>query len=106
MKLFTKAVLNKAKKYPLYSQDGKGDDAVVIVKFFGGSSFSAFITEMDVETGMMFGLIDMGMGSPELGYITRQQIEEMRFPPFGLGAERDRYFEGTMKEARAEIQFC
>ena len=34
MKLVTKEIERKFEKYPLYSQDGKGDDAIVICKFF------------------------------------------------------------------------
>lgn len=33
-KLWTKEVENRAVKYPLYSQDGKGMEAAVIAKFF------------------------------------------------------------------------
>ena len=103
MKLITKAIERKAKKFPLYSQDGKGDEAVVIVKFFGGSSFSAYITEMNLETGEMFGLIDHGMGA-ELGYLSLNELKATRFPPFGLGVERDRYFEGNIGDARKELK--
>ena len=34
MKLWTKKLADKAKKYPLYSQEGKGMDAKVLAKFF------------------------------------------------------------------------
>ena len=37
MKLITKAIENQIKKYPLYSQDGLGENAKVIVKFFFGN---------------------------------------------------------------------
>ena len=34
MALMTKELENKFKKYPLYSQDGKMEEAKVIVKYF------------------------------------------------------------------------
>ena len=34
MKLLTKAIEKKLEKFPLCSQDGKGDDADIICKFF------------------------------------------------------------------------
>jgi hypothetical protein len=41
---------------------------------------------------MMFGWCDLGMGCPELGYVSLSELEEAKFPPFGLGVERDIYF--------------
>lgn len=34
MKLMTPEIEQKLKEYPLYSQDGKGDEAQVVVKYF------------------------------------------------------------------------
>ena len=46
MKLITKALEKTFAKYPLYSQDGKGNDAVAIAKFFlPGSGFTWYVTE-------------------------------------------------------------
>lgn len=46
MKLITKALEKTFAKYPMYSQDGKGNDAVVIAKFFlPGSGFTWYVTE-------------------------------------------------------------
>lgn len=48
MKLITKALEKTFAKYPLYSQDGKGNDAVVIAKFFlPGSGFTWYVTEAE-----------------------------------------------------------
>ena len=44
---------------------------------------------------MFFGLCDLGMGEPELGYVSRTELEEIRFPPFGLKVERDQFFRAT-----------
>ena len=34
MKLITKQIENQLAKYPIYSQDSKGDEAVAVCKFF------------------------------------------------------------------------
>ena len=48
------------------------------------------ISEID-DTNMMFGLADLGFGSPELGFIPLDELKEIR-GPFGLGIERDLHF--------------
>ena len=47
----------------------------------------------------MFGLCDLGMGFPELGYVSLQELESVELP-FGLKIERDMYFtpDKTLKE--------
>ena len=88
MKLLTKEI---EKKIPaLYSQEDKGDDAEIFVKFFGGASWSWYATEYDPETRTFFGLVDGH--EMELGYFSLDELESVKFPPFGLGVERDRYF--------------
>lgn len=90
MKLITKQLEGELKKYPYLSQDGKGRQAKVIAKFFGGSSFTALITEADfTESGLcLYGYIDIGYGF-EFGGITLPELESWRFKPFNLGVERD-----------------
>lgn len=91
MKLLTKELL---KKLPaLYSQDGKGDEAVAYAKFFTpDSNWTWYATEFDPETGTFFGLVDGA--EKELGYFTLAQLESVR-GGFGLPVERDRYFSPT-----------
>lgn len=67
-------------------------DHLPVVKFFGGSACTWLITEYDEKEGLFFGLCDLGQGFPELGYVSREELESIRFPPFGLGVERDRFF--------------
>ena len=45
MQLMTAQIEKALKKYPLYSQDGKGGDAKIVVKYFGGSAATWLITE-------------------------------------------------------------
>jgi len=69
-----------------YEQDGKGDDAIVYLHYFTGG-MDWYITERDVEEDQLqaFGLAGLGMGYPELGYIS---IEELK----SVGAEIDLYW--------------
>ncbi|MBW2690665.1 MAG: DUF2958 domain-containing protein [Deltaproteobacteria bacterium] len=70
----------------------EGIDHKPVVKLFGGSAATWLISEMD-EDGIMFGLADLGFGSPELGYVSYEELEAVRFPPFGLPIERDMHWE-------------
>lgn len=62
-----------------------------VVKLFtpwGGGTW--LLTELD-EDGRLFGLCDLGMGEPELGYVMLSELEELRGPA-GLKVERDCWF--------------
>ena len=89
MKLLTKELQKKLP--PLYSQDGKGDDAIVYAKFFDPcSSWTWYATEYDPDTREFFGLVDGEY--KELGYFSLDQLES--FTNFlGLGIERDIHFD-------------
>jgi hypothetical protein len=62
---------------PLYSQEAKGLDATVHVKFFG------------------YVVSPLGPDCDELGYFSLSELQELRFPPYGLPIERDLYFTPT-----------
>jgi hypothetical protein len=63
-----------------------------VIKLFGGGAFTYLLTEYDPESKTFFGLCDLGQGSPEVGYVSREELEALKFEPFGLGIERDMYF--------------
>ena len=46
------------------------------------------------EPDIAFGLCDLGLGFPELGYVRLSEIEALR-GPLGLPVERDLYFTAT-----------
>ena len=76
--LRTPEIEETLKKYPLYSQDGKGANAKVILKFFIGS-YTFYITEgSDNGEGdiTLFGLTVNGE-SAEFGYISLKELEEV-----------------------------
>jgi hypothetical protein len=84
MKLLT-AALRKALP-PLYANDGKGDEAVAVCKFFTpDSSWTWYATEFDGED-TFFGLVS-GL-EEELGYFSLSELESVT-GPFGLKIERD-----------------
>ena len=89
MKLLTKELQKKLP--PLYSQDGKGDDAIAYAKFFDPcSSWTWYVTEYDPNTREFFGLVDGEY--KELGYFSLDQLESFT-NVLGLGIERDIHFD-------------
>lgn len=75
-----------AKLPALYSTDGtKGDRPAVKLFDAYGSAFWV-IWEYDAEQKLGFGLCDLGMGFPELGYVSIEELEGL-----GLRVERDLY---------------
>lgn len=104
--MLTKEIENKLIKNHEANKDGARIDHKPIVKFFGGSSATWLITEYDKEENMFFGLCDLGLGFPETGYASREELESVRFPPFGLPIERDRYFKAdkTLSEYEKEAR--
>ena len=85
MKLLTKEVLKKLEKNNTVPET----DRKPVVKFFGGAC-TWLISEKDGY--ILFGLCDLGMGTPEMGSVSFTEFAEAKFPPFGLKVERDLYF--------------
>ncbi len=75
----------------LYAQAGKGQDATVFVKWFGGPC-TWLITEYDPDERIAFGWCDLGLGFPELGYVSLDEVLAERIPPVGTRIERDLWF--------------
>ena len=103
MKLITKEIEKEIEKKPLYfyeDNDVDVNDAKIIVKFFGGGQWTWWAIEGEkLEDGdiRFFGLVQ-GF-EKEFGYFTLRELEDLKFPPFGLGIERDMYFSNkTIKD--------
>lgn len=101
MKLMTKAIEKKFKKYPLYSQETKGLDAEVVVKFFNPcGSTTILVTEGEKQEQendwLFFGYIKTDY-EYEWGFIRLSDFENIKLP-FGLKFERDICSEGTVRE--------
>lgn len=67
-----------------------------VVKFFTpDAGCTWYISEMDPENpDTLFGLCDLGMGCPELGYVSLSELKAIR-GKLGLPVERDRHWEPT-----------
>jgi len=116
MKLFTAEI---KKKLPMVDEVQNGEEAPIIVKFFGGSSYSLYVIAADVylkgqsepvrysevtdektiEDIHFYGYVT-GLQEDEWGYTSFKELKEIRFPPFRLPVERDMHFgmEHTVKE--------
>lgn len=97
MKLITKEIEKKFEEFPLYSQDGKGLNAEVLVKFFNPTGVGTwYITEANkLEDGdyEMFGYCHLGDDeNAEFGNILLSDLEDIKLP-YGLKIERDMYLE-------------
>lgn len=99
MKLMPKDVAKKLSKYPIRSQDGKGLDAEVVVKFFNPCGRGTWlITEgqQDGDDWLLFGYCHIYEW--EWGYVSLSELESIKLP-FGLKIERDLYAKGfTVRE--------
>lgn len=63
-----------------------------LVKFFSPVGAATWLaTELDRDGDTLFGLADLGFGSPELGSFSLSEISAVRLS-FGLGIERDLSF--------------
>ena len=97
MKLLTKAIETKLIKNFKENQininrDGNTVDFKPVVKFFNPCGAATWlITELDPDTNIMFGLCDLGMGFPEVGDVSLDELASVRLS-FGLGIERDLHF--------------
>jgi len=100
MKLVTKEIEKKLEKAPLYSKDGQGTEAEVIVKFFYPYGVGTWlVTEAEKQTDgdwLFYGYAEIGYDY-EAGYFTLSQLESIR-NRYGLGVERDLHAHGTVKE--------
>ena len=68
-------------------------DPVPVVKLFTpDASATWLLTELNPDNpDLAFGLCDLGLGSPELGYVSLSEIASIR-GRLGLPVERDRWF--------------
>lgn len=69
-------------------------DFIPVVKFFSPVGAATWLaTELSDDGDTLFGLADLGFGTPELGSFSLAELASVRLP-FGLGIERDIGFEG------------
>jgi len=92
MELLTQEI--KAQLPKLYETDGD-ENKQVVCKFFNpmgrGTWFICEGEEQPSGDWTLFGLCDLGYGA-EWGYVSLAELESVSLP-FGLGIERDIYFQ-------------
>ena len=91
MKLLTKENINILPM--MGTTEGQGMDAMAQIKFFTpDSNWTWYAVEYDADEKLFYGLVD-GFDK-ELGYFSLVELEALQ-GPFGLGVERDLYFDPT-----------
>tara|TARA_R110000737_G_scaffold221559_1_gene237032 strand:+ start:417 stop:758 length:342 start_codon:yes stop_codon:yes gene_type:complete len=89
VKILTNPILKQLKANSARQQENdESMSTMPVVKLFGGGACTWLLSELD-DDGIAFGLCDLGMGSPELGYVSMDELMSIKFPPFGLPIERD-----------------
>jgi len=101
MKLITAEIRKKLKANAKIVQE-TGESVPVVLKLFGGSNMTWLITDIEEDGDIMNGLCDIGMGCCEFGSVSLSELKRTKFPPFGLGVERDMYFKGGTVEEYQE----
>lgn len=78
------------------SSAGEAIDPWPVVKLFTPDANATWLlTELDPrDPDRAFGLCDLGLGFPELGYVLVSELERLR-GPMGLKVERDRHFQAS-----------
>lgn len=88
--LFTKAERTKLTR----NADTQDPMCKPVVKLFNPTGNGTWLISELHEDGTAFGLADLGMGSPEMGYIDMKELAAFRGRA-GLPIERDRWFSPT-----------
>ena len=71
-------------------------DPMPVIKLFTPTAGATWlISEIDQDELVAFGLSDLGLGCPELGYLSLNELREFR-GPLGLGVEKDLHFKPAM----------
>ncbi|HYC90601.1 MAG TPA: DUF2958 domain-containing protein [Thermoanaerobaculia bacterium] len=99
-------------RFPLGSQDGRGMDAVVVVKyFFPAGRYTLYVTEAETcdDDVRLFGycLSPFGEDCDEWGYASLNELRSTRVR--GLSIERDLHFpiaERTVRQALARTHIA
>lgn len=82
MQLMTQELENKLKEFPLYSQDGKGDKAEVVIKYFNPVGAGTwYVLEGEKQKNgdyLFFGYVELLEG--EYGYFSLRELQNIKIP--------------------------
>ena len=80
------------------------DNLKVPLKIFGGGAadWQILYGEKQGNDWLFFAVCDLGIPDQkaEIGSVLLSQLEKQKFPPLGLGVERDMYYKSTWGEAK------
>ena len=91
MKLLTdeiKAVLPPLETTSAVAYEDKGEPTVRFFNPTGNQTWEIFEGSPEGYDWRLFGMCDLGFGSPELGYVMLSELESIELA-FGMGIERD-----------------
>ena len=73
-------------------------DPLPVVKLFTPDAGATWLlTEIDADDpDRAFGLCDLGLGFPELGWVSLQELQQL-LGPIGAAIERDAYFKANKR---------
>jgi Protein of unknown function (DUF2958) len=97
MKLITDSLTDKllangrAQRAAIDNDQPALDFKAVVKLFTPDAQCTWLLTELDPDSGLAFGLCDLGLGEPELGYVSLMELATVR-GKLGLPVERDRHF--------------
>jgi hypothetical protein len=99
MTLFTKAqtekLLANCQAQIIRMDNGEADiDFKPVVKLFTPDAQCTWLLTELGNDDIAFGLCDLGMGTPEVGFVSMREIRELR-GPLGLPVERDLHFDAN-----------
>ena len=99
MTLFTKTqhetlIANcKAQNIRMRNEQPDIDFTPVVKLFTPDAQCTWLLTELGLDD-IAYGLCDLGMGCPEIGFVCVREIRELR-GPLGLPVERDQHFDAN-----------
>ena len=100
MVLFTKSIIKQLEKKPLYSTEGQGMKANVIVKIFNPFGAGTWlITEGEKQENgdwLLFGYFHLHEW--EWGYVLMSDLVNTRIGCYRLRLEREMYQKGTVED--------
>ena len=91
-RLFTESL--NAQRAALDQKQSVIDFEPVVKLFTPDGNATWLLTELNPDIDLAFGLCDLGLGQPELGYVSLLELAAVR-GPLGLPLERDLYFAPT-----------
>ncbi|MEM9281833.1 MAG: DUF2958 domain-containing protein [Verrucomicrobiota bacterium] len=93
MKQLTETIRNQLiENYRAQKDEGECIDFKPVVKLFTPDANAIWLlTELNPEHNVAFGLCDLGLGFPELGYVSLDELAAVQ-GPLGLEIERDEGF--------------